>query len=303
MSASLYIGQTISSSPAAALRRILCNAVVSGNSKRAYSRAFDDFFLLLEQSGGPLCRAVLMEYRARMVDAGLSASTINLRLSAVRRLILEARDNGLLDPLEAARITTVPGALCEGVRLGNWLTAEEAGKLLAVPDRNTLKGKRDYVILAVLVFCALRRAELANLDVSRVEQREGRWFIVDLVGKRNRFRTVPIPSTVKSAIDEWTLAGGISSGRLLRRLSRGGRILGNLSDWAVWSVVVNAARAIGIEHLAPHDLRRTSAKLCQRHGGTLADLKQFLGHASVATTERYLGNEQQIAAINEDLGI
>lgn len=303
MPASLYRVTNPSPSPAAALRRMLRDAVVSSNSKRAYSKAFDDFFQLLDESGGPLCRALLMEYRARMVEAGLSPSTINLRLSAVRRLVLEARDNGLLDPLEAARITSVPGVPCEGVRLGHWLTAEEAGKLLALPDRNTLKGKRDYVILAVLVHCALRRSELASLDISKVQLREDRWVIADLVGKRGRVRTVAIPARAKSAIDEWTSAAKITSGRLLRRLSRGGRVLGDLSDWAVWYVVVTSAHAIGI-NISPHDLRRTSARLCQKRGGTLPELRQYLGHASIVTTDKYLGSGQEIAvAINDDLGI
>jgi integrase len=176
---------------------MLRNAVISNNSKRAYVRAFDDFLQLLEQSGGPLCRVLMMEFRAGMIDAGLSASTINLRLSAIRRFILEGRDNGLLDPLEAARITSVPGMPCEGVRLGRWLTVEHSRNLLAVPDRNTLRGKRDYMILAVLIHCALRRSELAGLELSKIQQRENRWVIADLRGKRGRVRTVAIPPPVK----------------------------------------------------------------------------------------------------------
>jgi integrase len=135
------------------------------------------------------------------------------------------------------------------------------------------------------------RSELARLDVSKIKRHEDWWVIADLVGKCNRVCTVPIPASVKSAIAEWTSAAGISSG-LLRRLSRGGRILCDLSDWAVWHVVVNSASAIGIEHVAPHDLRRKLARLCQRHGGSLTDLKRFLGRASVLTTDRYLGNEK-----------
>jgi integrase len=65
--------------------------------------------------------------------------------------------------------------------------------LLAVPDRSTLKGKRDYVILALLVGCALRRNELAELDVETIQQREGRWVLADLEGKGRRIRTVAIP--------------------------------------------------------------------------------------------------------------
>jgi site-specific recombinase XerD len=71
--------------------------------------------------------------------------------------------------------------------LGNWLNREQAKELLAVPDRSTLKGKRDYVILALLVGCALRRNELAELDVETIQQREGRWVLADLEGKGRRY--------------------------------------------------------------------------------------------------------------------
>ena len=63
---------------------------------------------------------------------------------------------------EAANLTDIPNVRQKGTRLGNWLTREQAKELLAVPDRSTLKGKRDYVIMALLVGCALRRRELAD---------------------------------------------------------------------------------------------------------------------------------------------
>jgi integrase len=77
-------------------------------------------------------------------------------------------------------------------RLGSWLTREEAKGLLAVPYHLHLKGKRDYVILALLVGCALRRNELAELDVETIQQREGRWVLADLEGKGRRIRTVAV---------------------------------------------------------------------------------------------------------------
>jgi integrase len=70
-----------------------------------------------------------------------------------------------------------------------------------------------------------------------------------------------------------------------------------LSDWAVWSVVEQSAKAIGIERFGAHDLRRTCAKLCRKNGGDLEQIKFLLGHASIQTTERYLGSEQEIAGL------
>src|SRR5260370_16583057 len=101
-----------------------------------------------------------MEWRADMES--LSPSTINVRLSAVRKLVGEARRNNLIGSEEAARLTDVPNISQKGTRLGNWLTREQAKELLAVPDRSTLKGKRDYVIPALLARSPLRRHQLAH---------------------------------------------------------------------------------------------------------------------------------------------
>jgi hypothetical protein len=87
-----------------------------------------------------------MEWRAAM--EALSPSTINVRLSAVRKMIGEARRNGMIGQEAAASLTDIPNIRQKGTRLGNWLNREQAKELLAVPDRSTLKGKRDYVILA-----------------------------------------------------------------------------------------------------------------------------------------------------------
>jgi hypothetical protein len=94
-----------------------------------------------------------MEWRAAMES--LSPSTINVRLSGVRKLVGEARRNNMIGSEEAASLTDIPNIRQKGTRLGNWLTREKAKELLAVPDRSTLKG--DYVILALLVGCAYQR--------------------------------------------------------------------------------------------------------------------------------------------------
>jgi integrase len=104
------------------------------------------------------------------------------------------------------------------------------------------------VILSLLVACALRRAELAELDLATIQEREGRWVLADLEGKGRRIRTVAIPIWVKQRIDAWTAAANIKKGRLLRPIRKGGKIDGEvLTDWAVWSVVEQAAKQIGIE--------------------------------------------------------
>jgi site-specific recombinase XerD len=96
----------------------------------------------------------------------MAPATINLRLAAVRRLAYEASDNGLLSPDLAAGIRRVKDAKRLGIRLSNWLTSTQGGELLGVPDRASVKGKRNYAMLAVLLGCGLRRSDPALVDSS-----------------------------------------------------------------------------------------------------------------------------------------
>jgi integrase len=187
---------------------MVLNSVTAVNTRRNYAKSLDDLFVFAD--GRPLTRALLQEWKASM--DGLAASTVNVRLAAARRLVSEARRNGMIGAEEASNLTDIPNLAQRGNRLGNWLTREQAKDLLRVPDRSTLKGKRDYAILAVLVGCALRRRELAALDIADVQQREGRWVIADLRGKGNRIRTVAIPLWVKAAIDVWLIEGELLGG-------------------------------------------------------------------------------------------
>jgi integrase len=99
-------------------------------------------------------------------------------------------------------------------------------------------------------------------------------------------------------------AAGIEEGRLLRSISKGGKVGESLGDWAVWSVVQQSAKEIGIERFGAHDLRRTCAKLCRKSGGDLEQIKFLLVHSSIQTTERYLGSEQDIEiAVNDNFGL
>ena len=195
----------------------------------------------------------------------------------------------------AAGIRGVPGARRSGVRTGNWLTLQQAQQLLAAPDPETTKGLRDRVLLGLLVGCGLRRGELAGLEFSDVAQREGHWAIVDLVGKHGRVRTVPMPSWAKTALDGWASAARIDSGAVLRRVDKGGRVgSGPITPQGVFEAVVSYARNAGLGKITPHDLRRTFAKLAHLGRAPLEQIQISLGHASIQTTERYLGLKQNL---------
>jgi len=235
----------------------------------------------------------------------LASSTINQRLAAVRRLAYEASDAGLLSSELAAGIRRVKGVKQLGVRLGNWLTGEQSRSLIEAPTPETLRGKRDRAILAVLLGCGLRRSELVHLGLYHLQRSEEHWAVVDLVGKGGHVRTVPLPDWVKRRIDQWTDASGITTGRLFRSINKNGVVWGDgLTEKVVWYIVKTFAKTAGFERVAPHDLRRTCARLCHVAGGELEQIQFLLGHVSVQTTERYLGCKQKIRdAVNDRIGI
>src|SRR5882762_3168356 len=141
--------------------------------------------------------------------------------------------------------------------------------------------------------------------LDHLQQREEHWAIVDLIGKGGHVRTVPVPDWVRTELDDWLAAAAIDRGKLFRRVNKVGRTWGDgMTVKAVWHIVKESARSIGMAKLAPHDLRRTCARLCHASGGELEQIQFLLGHVSVQTTERYLGCKQRIrSAVNDRIGI
>ena len=207
----------------------------------------------------------------------------------MRGLAAEAAANGLLDRDTAASIKEVRGVKTAGTRTGNWLTQADAQQLLDAPGRAHGQGRARPRRAGRAAGLGLRRAELAALTFAHVQQRDGRWAVVDLVGKGQRVRTVPIPAWTKAAIDAWAGLHGLREGHLFRSLYKSGALRnGSLSEQAVLDVVRAYAAPLGLA-VAPHDCRRTFAKLALRGGARLEQIQLNLGHASIQTTERYLG--------------
>ena len=285
-------------------KNAVLHSLAAPSSQESYGHAIDEFIgWYCSEPRLAFNRTVVLRYRFFLEQKNLAPSTINVRLAAVRRLAYEASDTGLLSPDLAAGIRRVKGAKRLGVRIGNWLTVDQSRTLFRESPSASLRGKRDQAILALLVACGLRRAELAGLETKDFQVREGHWVIADLIGKGKHIRTVPVPAWAKRAVDEWTAAAGID-GVIFRRVSRMGKIWGDrITPKAIWHVVKAAAKRAGITNLAPHDLRRTCARLCHLAGGELEQIQFLLGHASVETTERYLGCKQKLShAVNDTSG-
>jgi site-specific recombinase XerD len=163
------------------------------------------------------------------------------------------RKNGCPEA-KVSEIRSVKGAKVLGTRAGNWLTRAQAEKLQSLPDIETLKGKRDRVLLALFVSAGLRQ----------------------------------------QAVAVWLEAMPIKEGPVLGKVNKGGRSVGaGISAPSIYSVVVEYAERLGVE-FRPHDLRRTYGKLAHKAGARIEQIQLSYGHASLTTTERYLGVEQDL---------
>ena len=282
------------------------NSLTSPSSQRSYDHAIREFIeWYCSEPRLAFNKTVVTRYRICLEQDQYASSTINLRLAAIRRLAYEAADCGLLSPDLAAGIRRVKGVKKHGMRIGNWLTAEQGRRLLAVFGQGDLRSKRDYAIVAVLLGCGLRRAEATALAVQDLQQREEHWVIADLVGKGGHVRTVPVPTWVKAAVDSWLVAAGVTDGPVFRAINKAQRIGKTaFSPKVIWGVVKAGCSKCGLDNVAPHDMRRTCARLCHEAGGELEQIQFLLGHVSVQTTERYLGCKQRLRnAVNDKIGL
>lgn len=282
------------------------NSLTSPSSQRSHDHAIREFIeWYCSEPRLAFNKTVVTGYLISLEQRHYAPSTINLRLAAVLRLAYEASDSGLLSPDLAAGIRRVKGARRLGIRIGNWLTAEEGKRLSAAFDASTPKQRRNGALIAVLIGCGLRRAEAAVLKLEDIRRREEQWVIADLREKGGHIRTVPVPHWVKRAIDEWAVSSGITSGPLFKAIDKAGRAWGDgFTPKVIRSIVKEATAGCEISGLAPHDLRRTCARLCHQAGGELEQIQLLLGHVSIETTEKYLGCKQRFQnAVNDSIDL
>lgn len=293
-----------------AVAAVLLRAGEGTHTARAYTRALRDFLAWYDtqrDSGGlllPFSRALVYRYRASLIERGIAASSINQRLAPIRRMAYELSmlDDSPISASEAAAINDVEGAKQQGQRLGNWLTQQQADALINLPNRQTRKGLRDRAILAVFIGSGVRRDEMEHLTVEHIQQREGRWALVDVWGKHHRVRSIPIAAWVYVALRAWLDAAHITSGAIFRAVNRGDRVTSDapMTDQALRNVAKDYLRAMGLPVVAPHDLRRTFAYLAYQGGAPIEQIQLSLGHASIKTTERYIGIRQNFTHAPSD---
>src|ERR1035437_2287909 len=284
------------------LVRLALDGLSSPSTLRAYSAAIDEFLTWAPYQPTPeFSKALVQQYKSMLIEKELAPSTINQRLAAVRRLTTEAADNGLLDPAVAAAIARVHGLKCSGVRLGNWQDEQHAAALLITPAGDSLRGKRDRAVLALLFGAGMRRSEVAGVVVEKLRVIEGRRVSADLTGKGRRIKTVPVPTWAMAALKDWLDTASITAGPIFRPIDKTGRV-GNraLGAQTIYNIVRQHVPLVDAA-VRPHDLRRSFARLAYENHAAIEQLSITLGHASISTTERYIGARQNFRLAPCDL--
>jgi integrase len=296
---------------------IALSGVLSENSRRAYKHAMVDFAAFLLQKVGqeppeesiqilkkatPLLSSVkfqVVEYRERMRDSGFQPSTINLRLSAINAMFKRMRRIGLIqenpatpDLVQRMHVTNV--STTEG------LSPEEAEKILRMcHEEQSLRGKRDMALFAVMMHNGLRRSEAIQLNINNFREIKGTPTYT-LTVKGSKTLTIEFIGPVWEAIKKWLEAANIRSGPVFRKIHKTRYGIEKVQEKrltasGVYDIIRTRAKNAGIEkNIHPHSMRHTYATLALLSGVPIQEVQISMGHSNTNTTFRYYRAIQQV---------
>lgn len=280
----------------------------SQNTAKTYRYHLGKFFEWWQESGrfayDTVCKAAVNEYKQFLIDNGKGAGTINMGLTTIRRFFLEAADNGLFPAAAAAAIGRVESARNQRKQRKYWLSGEQMSYFF-----NAIKGYnehettaiKDQVLCGLCLLLGLRASEATNISVKDFLFVSGRWSL-EVTGKGNKTRFIDVPEWFKLLIDRWLDIAGFSQGYILRPVHYNGRVMTEQPKIGytglhkrirvltrfVASTVEDEDEAAAYRNIKPHSLRRSVATSLRLNGAELEEVRDFLGHSSVQTTERYL---------------
>lgn len=176
----------------------------------------------------------------------------------------------------------------KGKGSGTWLSNEQIEEITALPDRTTQIGRRDWIVLAMLLGAGLRRSEMAGLTFEALKQqptKNGVRYVLDITGKGAKKRVIPISPILARHLESWKQE--IGGGRIARGFIKGGTMTNSLSDKSINEIVGKYGQMIGVD-LEAHDCRRSWAQCGLNAGIPITQISVLLGHSSVSVTQRYL---------------
>lgn len=279
--------------------------LVAESTLAAYTRDWQQFVAFAEYK--PDAQA-LARWRQDMAgQQGLSAATINRRLTAVRSIMAEMQRQGLLTVEEAnayMAVRSVSGLALKHRRRPNnkvEISREQVRALIDAPDPSTLRGLRDRALLATYASSGGRNVEIAGLRMEQIK-RAGAEYYIEIIGKEDEeARQAPLAREAYQRILEWREASASPAPYIF--LAFNGRGDSRLTDRpltraAAWSTVKKYAQEIGLPHLKPHDLRRyVVTQVTDADGLTAA--QQVAGHKDIRTTAGYITRSLRLGITND----
>ncbi len=270
---------------------------VSEETRRAYRRIAKEFFTFFQfRHPSEIRHGDIQKWRDHLITLRKSDATVRLKLSVVRSMFDYLKIAGIVRENPALTKLVRPPVPSEDLR-GRALTNKEVGYLLSGPDRGKAEGARDYALILLMLRTSLRVGEACSLRVSAVKWNHGRWIIKFKV-KGGRERTVPLPSEVKKAVDDY-----VHLDRQRRKIHKSDypeafifqpttnyRTLNfdkPISKQMAWNIVKKWSDFGGIGKVSPHDLRRTAITKALEQGLTYRQVQMMTGHKDPKTVMRY----------------
>ena len=178
-----------------------CLTSLAPASRRVYAARIRDY--LAWSRGSPLDREHVQRYMRALELQAASPQVRNQALAALKKLSCEAAELAWIEQSAAAQIGRIKARRITGIRSGKWLTRDQAQRLLQAPDRTTVTGRRDSVVLALLLGCGLRRDEAVRLGTAQCIAMDGRMVLRNVEGKGGRIRSVGVPKWAQTTIENW----------------------------------------------------------------------------------------------------
>jgi site-specific recombinase XerD len=214
-------------------------------------------------------------------------ATANKCLAALRGVLKAAWRLEQIPSEEYQRAADLPAVRGEALPRGRALNSSELQAIFgACGNDPTAAGAKDAALLAVLFGAGLRRSEAVALDVADYDQETGALTVRSGKGKKARIAYATNGS--REALEAWLQVRGEEAGPLFMPVLKSGKIVPRrLTDEAVRFMLLKRASEAGIEHLSPHDLRRSYISSLLDAGADIVTVQKLAGHANVTTTARY----------------
>jgi len=222
-----------------------------------------------------------------LADAGKAPATVNTYLSALKGVALEAWAMKQIDTDSFQHIKQVRSVRGSRLPKGRALERHEISRLFFTCESDSSsKGLRDAAIFGVLLGCGLRRSEIVALDMGSASYKEK---ALKVLGKGNKERMSYVPNGAWKRLEKWVEeVRGQHEGPLFPRIRRFDDVTGQrMSSQAIYHILETRRIESGLEHFAPHDLRRTFASAMLDNGEDIVTVKDAMGHSSITTTQKY----------------